>query len=275
MKDANPFSAFPFVPVDRVSGQNWQRPRSFAFATTLAHLPLADSEVLQTAHHLPIAIAEKDDGLHVVALPHAGLTRISPVAEDGRWRRSYMPIALRCLPFRLASPSGPAPRLEIAPDLGIAPPGVQGARLTTTTDVLQADLQPMASLLTRLESGHRRLNRAAERLFLTGVLAVIEGIPADYGAYLTVNPQAFEDLAPEHCAFLARDHFLPMDLIAACLFSRRLLPDHVARLASAPKRKGPDDRSTIATEVNDLLRHVNDVDMRIDDSELFSIDAFS
>jgi hypothetical protein len=62
MKDANPFSAFPFVPVDRVSGQNWQRPRSFAFATTLAHLPLADSEVLQTAHHLPIAIAKMAAG---------------------------------------------------------------------------------------------------------------------------------------------------------------------------------------------------------------------
>ena len=125
MRNMNPFSSFPFVPLERVSGQNWQRPPSFAFATTLAHLPLADSEVLQTAHHLPIVVAETDDGLHVVALLHAGLTRIPPVGEDGRWRRSYMPIALRCLPFRLASPPGASPRLEIAPDLGIAPPGAQ------------------------------------------------------------------------------------------------------------------------------------------------------
>jgi hypothetical protein len=275
MRDANPFSAFPFVPLDRVAGQSWRRPSSFAFATTLAHLPLADSEVLQTSHHLPIAIADTDDGIHVVALLHAGLTRVSPVGEDGRWRRSYMPIALRCLPFRLASPPGTAPTLEIASELGIAPPGVKGAALTTTPDALQADLQPMATLLMRLEAGRQRLDRAAERLYLAGLLAGIEGMPAGYGPYLTVDPQALEDLTPERCAYLARDRFLPMDLVAACLFSRRLLPDHVARLASAPKRRRPDDRSTIAAEVNDLLQHVNDVDVQIDDSELFSIDAFN
>jgi hypothetical protein len=271
----DPFSAFGFVPLESVSGQNWRRPPSFAFASALTHLPLADSELLQSSHHLPIVIAETDDGLHVVTLLQAGLTRVPAVDEGGRWRRSYMPIALRCLPFRLALPLGAVPKLEIAPELGIAPPDTQGAPLMSTADALQADLQPLASLLTRLEAGHRRLNLAAERLFLAGALARLEGIPTDKGRYLTVDPEAFESLAPEHCAFLTRDHFLPLDLVAACLFSRRLLTDAVARLTSAPKRTDPADRSTIATEVNDLLRHVNDVDMRIDDSELFSIDAFN
>ena len=185
-----------------------------------------------------------------------------------------MPIALRAVPFRLALPSGPTPRLEICSELGLVPAAQEGTPLTSTKDHLQPDLQALASLLVRFEKGHRRLNQAAERLLLAGILADMPNLGSDGpSSYLSVDPNLLDDLPSKRAAYLARDNFLPMDLVGACLFSQRLLPEPLSGLAR-PRGRPRSRTGSIAADLKGSLQDVVDLNVQVDDSELFSLDAF-
>src|SRR5215813_13650899 len=89
-----------FTALAGAQRETWRRPASFAFARQISQIPLSDSELLLTSHHLPIAIDYVDDRLQVVAITSSQFQRAPVVGADGRWQKGYMPIALRCLPFR-------------------------------------------------------------------------------------------------------------------------------------------------------------------------------
>jgi hypothetical protein len=267
--DTSQIEPIRYAPLPFTATAYWRKQDSFAFVGCLPQLTLSDSELLQSSHHLPIAIDLIGHQPQVVAVTAAQFQRTPLVDAEGRWRRGYAPIALRCLPLRLAE--GTTDALEVAVNLD--------GRGTTDMPVVGDDGAPTAEirqvigLLRRLEVGKRRLQAAAEKLLIADVLAPFQMMRAPGGAsvqsrMLTVDRNKFAALSKRRALHIAREDFLAIDLAAACLFSQRLLPGPV----SVAVETRPDDEGPFALPSTQLALKTT---TQLDDSELFSFEAFN
>jgi hypothetical protein len=239
--------------------------------SAIAQVPLSDSEVLQTSHHLPIAIDYLSDGPRVVAVTQAHMQRAPIVNAAGQWQRGYMPIALRCLPFRLSS--APEANLEVATNLGGNAPAMP---ITQSDGSFSPEVKHIASLLRRLEQGKRDLRRAAEILLIADVLtplkmAKMSNAPTPDHRLLIVDRNKFATLSKSRVAHLVKHGFLPIDLAVASIFSQRLMPTLVAVAATAPKDGMREPRMLAGF---DELNAALPTSIQVDDGELFSFERF-
>ena len=259
--DANPIT---FEPVEFQPSITWRQISSFAFVGRLPQIPLSDSELLQSSHHLPLAIDCSSDRLQVVAITAGPFQRTPLLNTEGRWQRGYTPIALRCFPFRYSGST-----LEIATNAG--------AETDTTLPLLSSDgsatpeIKNIIALLRRLEVGKQRLHAAAERLLIAGVLTPFQMMKlpdtAILSPLLTVDRNKFNALSDRRIAQIARDDFLPLDVAAACLFSQRLTPAAIS-VAKKSADIGEPSRATGQTDIE------FGSGIELDDSELFSFETF-
>lgn len=259
-------TAILFKPVQFEAAATWRRVPSFSFVNRLQQIPLSDSELLQSSHHLPVAVDCSGGGLQVVAITAGPLQR-SPLSNaEGQWQRGYIPIALRCFPFRLSGQT-----LEIATD---ADTGAGAALPVLSPDgSATQDIKTIVALLRRLEAGRQKLHAAAERLLIADVLTPLQmmkvpGQAAELSSLLTIDRNKFNALSARRIAQIGREGFLPLDLAAACLFSQRLTPAAI----SVPIQPASPVPSAAAAEQTEVLLASG---TELDDSELFSFEAFS
>lgn len=258
-------------------GDVWRRPRQFGFVDRLGAVPLSDSELLQTSLHLPLAVQQGTGAHEVVAVVHPDFLARRPLRVDGRWGQSYMPIALRCLPFRKGGRDADGiAKLEIAADLEVdddsaALPFAESGRL-------QQDLARVVSLLDRLEKGKARLASAAASLVAADLLVPLISTDAQNALavdvqLLVIDPRRLWKLTPARTVALAADSFLPLDLATALTFSSRLWASNLI-----PDRSTTDDDAQTPAVDPALFGHhahaAFAIELRIDDSSLFSFDTF-
>lgn len=258
-------------------GDVWRRPRQFRFLDRLGAIPLSDSELLQTSLYLPLAVREGAGAHEVVAVVHPDFLARPPLRADGRWAQAYMPIALRCLPFRKGGRAADGiAELEIAGDLEadddpVALPFAENGRM-------QQDLARIVSLLDRLETGKARLASAAASLVAADLLVPLvstdaENVLADDANLLVIDPRRLSKLTSARTVALAADSFLPLDLATAFAFSSRLWASNLV-----PDRSATDDDPRAASVDPALFgQHAQGalaIELRIDDSSLFSFDTF-
>ena len=266
-----------FEPMDDGPGNVWRRPRQFKFLDRVGAVPLSDSELLQTSLYLPLAVQAGAGGHEVVAVVHPDFLARPPVGADGRWRQFYMPIALRCLPFRRAAhATSSLSSLEIATDLDAGDDAAL-MPLFAESGRLHQDLAGVVSLLDRLERGKARLAKAAASLVAADLLVpLISTNPESRLAIdvelLVVDPRRLQQLTPARTVALAADGFLPLDLATAFAFSNRLWASTLA-----PGRSTDDDAQVAAVDSALFGQHGQGafaIELRIDDSSLFSFDTF-
>ena len=257
-------------------GDVWRRPRQFRFLDRVGTVPLSDSELLQTSLYLPLAMQEGAGTHEVVAIVHPDFLARPPVRAGGRWGQFYMPIALRCLPFRRAGQAaGSISRLEIATDLDADDDAVV-LPLFAEKGRMHQDLAGVVSLLDRLEKGKVRLARAAASLVAADLLVPListnpENALAIDVELFVIDPRRLRRLTPARTVALAADGFLPLDLAAAFAFSSRLWASNLA-----PGRS-TDDTQMAPTDPALFGQHAQGafaLELRIDDSSLFSFDTF-
>jgi hypothetical protein len=260
-------------------GGVWQPPRQFRFLDRVGTVPLSDSELLQTSLYLPLAVQESAGTHEVVGVVHPEFLARPLVRADGRWGQFYMPIALRCLPFRRAGrvKGGGVTKLEIATDLGVDDDAAV-TPLFAGNGRLHQDLAAVVSLLDRLEKGKARLASAAASLAAADLLVPLTSTNAANALaidvkLLVIDPRRLRRLTPARTVALAADGILPLDLATACVFSSRLW---ASNLAPAPST---DDDAQIAIVDPALFgqraQGTFAIELRIDDSSLFSFDTFA
>ena len=258
-------------------GEVWRRPRQFRFLDRVGTVPLSDSEFLQTSLYLPLAVQEGAGTHEVVAVVHPDFLARPPVRAGGRWGQFYMPIALRCLPFRHAGQAaGSISRLEIATDLDADDDAVVRPLLADNGRMHQ-DLAGVVSLLDRLERGKARLASAAASLVAADLLVPLtstnpENALAVDVKLLVIDPRRLRRLTPARTVALAADGFLPLDLATAFTFSSRLWASNLA-----PGRSTDDDAQIATVDPALFGQHAQGafaIELRIDDSSLFSFDIF-
>lgn len=257
----------------------WRPPRQFRFLDRVGTVPLSDSELLQTSLYLPLAVQESAGTHEVVGVVHPDFLARSPIRTDGRWGHFYMPIALRCLPFRRAGQAtgGANSKLEIATELDADDDAVL-LPLFGDNGRLHQDLVGVASLLDRLETGKARLASAAASLVAADLLVPLISTNAANALagdvkLLVIEPRRLRRLTPARTVALAADGFLPLDLATAFVLSSRLW---ASNLAPAPST---DDAAQIAiVDPPSCGQHAQGtfaIELRIDDSSLFSFDTFA
>lgn len=265
-----------FEPLGDQSGQVWRRPRQFSFLDRVGAVPLSDSELLQTSLYLPLAVHEAAGTHHVVAVVHPDFLARPPLHGGARWGQFYMPIALRCLPFRRArQATNGISSLEIATDLDV---GDDAAVLPLFAENgrLHQDMAGVVSLLKRLERGKATLARAAAALVAADLLVPLvstnpENALAVDVELLVIDPERLRRLTPARTVALAVNGFLPLDLATALAFSNRLWASNLAPGRSTDgEQMAPVDPAFFGQHAQAAFA----IELRIDDSSLFSVDTF-
>jgi hypothetical protein len=262
-----------FVALEEAGLLGWTRPAQFDFLDALTAIPLGDSEILHLSHYLPIAIALTPSGLRVVGLVHAALVNGALVTPEGRWRAPYMPMALRCLPFRRAFETDQEP-VEIAPALASEGAATKSFGFWETAGKPQPEFDAILLMLDRLGRGVRRLSNTARTLLAANVLTPLAIVPTEQThALLVVSPERLAALPPIRAAALTADACSAFELATASIFSQRWLikgvvrdepPPEAAHVAATPAEL------PLETSLNAAI----DQPIQLDDSDLFSIEAF-
>jgi hypothetical protein len=261
----------PFRSLTNRPTGGWRRPRRFSFVEQIGAVPLSETEFLQTSLHLPLAIRQRSGACEVIAVVRSDFLARPVVRTDGGWLPSYMPIALRCLPFRHAGRSSSGgPLLEMAADLG---DDTATLPFATEDGATHREFATIVSLLARLEAGREALSRAAAALLVADLLIRLHSTDADRPLpgdldLLVVAPARLRQLTPARTAALARDGFLALDLATACVFSARLWASHLRPEAPTEPPVDPVPISGHASF------GAYPIELRIDDSALFSFEAF-
>lgn len=95
--------AVKMVPVSREThaGQLWRRLTGYSFAARESFVPIGGAELARAAATMPTAFLESSGEFIPVALLSLAPGTNLFVAPDGRWLGAYIPVLLRCYPFRL------------------------------------------------------------------------------------------------------------------------------------------------------------------------------
>jgi hypothetical protein len=261
-----------FKPLADISPTVWRKPTSLAFAQQVSQIPLSDSELLLTSSCLPIAIDCISDRPRVVAIIDQRFQRSPVIGPNGQWQKGYLPLALRCLPFRLSGGTSDTGTIEMA--INLPHNNEPGSPFFTDKDQLSPEVNAIATLLRRLEDGKQQLQHAASQLLIAGVLTPIRlgRTPnGENGRSFTVSRDQFNTLSGPRAALLAKDSFLAIDLAVACIFSQR----HLATLVSvAAVGATTADASVPASLAPDEFANPLRLNVHIDDQTLFSYEQY-
>lgn len=264
--------AIRFEPVRESTVERWSKPKRFDFLHRLPVVPIADTELLHLSHYCPAVIALADDGPRVLILLDPAMLLYAPVDKNGRWRAPYAPIAIRSLPFW---PGDKLSEIHVAPELVSDTADASFALLDDSGDPSK-QFGAVAAWIERLQLGMRRLSEATKVLIAADLLAPLvvnqPGMsePVETG-YFTVSFEKLRALSATRMAAFTADRCLPLDLVTACVFSRRLLARRVTSRkieAEGPWSPGSNERDF------DFIKAF-DIDLGLDTSPLFSFEEFA
>lgn len=258
-----------FQPIGECAIARWNKPQRFDFLHRLPTAPIADTELLHLSHYCPTVIRVADDGPRVLILLDPAMVLSTPVDKDGRWRPPYAPIALRSLPFW---PGEKPAEILVSPEL-VAQTADESFALLDTSDNPSEQFAAVITWIERLQHGMRQLSEASKLIMAADLLVPLvvhqPGLPLPVETdYFTVSPQKVNALSAARAAAFTSARCLPLDLVTACLFSRRLLARRVTLQkvdAAAPSVPGES-----AKEID----FVSPLDIKLDTSPLFSFEHF-
>ncbi|MDE1567643.1 SapC family protein [Aquabacter sp. P-9] len=270
-----------FRPLRKDERTSWSKPSHFSFLDQMERVPLADSELLQTSHYLPILIERRGAVLDVVAGVGSFLQRQPLVDPEQRWLRFYMPLYLKCLPFTLDLPVlSPQEQLRIAVsdrllreaegDLNVMfePSGAPSRALADTVKMLK-----------HLQNGICKLREAAELLYLADLLMPIDVSFKQGGDVLVVDAEKLSAFSAGRCVPLVRGGLLPSQLMFAMLFSRRMLAGTLGVSVHRPAQQVHKQQDVAAPAAPDpfsaLFSGLENLDFAMDESDLVPIEPLS
>ena len=202
----------------------------------LGWLPLADSELLLCAHYCAIGV--RLDGQHpmVGIVTHTDILARSLIANDANWTAAYMPISLRCFPFRLQGPPGDDPLAGL--ELAAVKPLSEKPRLLRLRDEQGGPSKELLSIhdgLKNVWESQQRWQAALELLLIADVLVPIkrQADAAPRSGLHTVDRRRFVQLSKTALEAMTRHSFAAIDLVTAMTFSQIHLRPEFRPQASA------------------------------------------
>ncbi|QTL05812.1 SapC family protein [Aquabacter sp. L1I39] len=269
-----------FRPLRKGERTPWSKIARFGFLDQIERVPLGDSELLQTAHYLPILVERRGEVLDVVAGVSATLQRQPLLDKDQRWLRFYTPLYLKCLPFTLGLPVlSPQEQLRIAVSDTLLHAVESEANITFEADGTPSRaLAENVALLKRLQVGICKLREAAELLYLADLLMPINVTFQGGGEVLAVDAEKLSGFSAGRCVPLVRGGLLASQLLFAMLFSRRMLSGTLGVSVHRTADQEPAPTKAVATahdQFSAMFSGLENLDFAMDESDLVPIEPLS
>ncbi|MFG1424081.1 SapC family protein [Roseixanthobacter liquoris] len=265
---------FGFRPIRQSETSHWSRPRSFGFTEAMERVPLAESELLQASHHLPVLVETGRQKVQVVAGLCSRLLRHPLLDGEGRWSRPYMPLRLRCLPFSIAlAPGEGEPKVTVLVSDALLSTQMQpeGTPILGEDGTATPPVVDFMRLLLRAESGSVALAAAAEQLILADLLLPVGPSP-EGGTFWTVATERLAAVTAARAALLAKPNMLASQLLFCLLFSRRMLH---ANLGIDVHRIETQDAGTPQAVPAADPTNLSGLNFAMDESDLVPLDALA
>ncbi|HQS49586.1 MAG: hypothetical protein B7Y12_14620 [Rhizobiales bacterium 24-66-13] len=265
---------FGFRPIRQSETSLWSRPRSFAFAEAMERVALAESELLQASHHLPILVETTRQKVQVVAGLSGRLLRHPLLDGEGRWSRPYVPLRLRCLPFTIAlTPGEGDPKVTVLVSDMLLSTQMQpeGMPIVSEDGTASQAVVELMRLLLRAEAGNAALALAAEQLILADLLLPI-GPSREGGTLWTVATERLAAVTAARAALLAKPSMLGSQLLFCLLFSRRML--HANLGTEVHRIETPETGTPQAVPAADSA-NLSALNFAMDESDLVPLDALA
>ncbi|MEP9366536.1 SapC family protein [Xanthobacter sp. VNH20] len=264
---------FGFRPLRQSETSLWSRPRSFGFTEAMERVAIAESELLQSSHHLPILVETGGLGVRVVAGLSSRLLRHPLLDGQGRWSRPYVPLRLRCLPFSIALvPSGGESKVTVlVSDVLLSDETNQGgAPILGEDGAATPQVVELMRLLMRAEASNAALAQAAEQLMLADLLLPI-GPSSDGGTLWTVATERLAAVTAARAALLAKPNMLASQLLFCLLFSRRMLHSDLGIEVHRIEQEPSKPQAIAAADPTNL----SGLNFAMDESDLVPLDALA
>ena len=271
----NDMQATPhFVAAAEAKGSFWRRPSDRDALGDLPFVVLSSTELLASAHQLPIMVRLSEDyRVTVIGILDETVLASSPFApETGRYLRAYMPIALRTLPFRLHPVSG---TLEVE-ERALRRDADAGAPLHDAGGALAKPVADTQRLMERTRAGMDQLSKAAQLLFASGLLSPLiasDAAPDWLHRCYTVDTDAYAALQPLQVIGIGGGSFLAFDLATSCIFSRRLLQPQYRAVLTREQDVAPGQLS--ADIVDQLVRNLGRLEFSLDEGVMIEVDRLT
>jgi hypothetical protein len=257
-----------FVPARPDPARSWRRPVQVGRLAALTHVPIAETEILQLSHVVPIVIEAAGDVPRVVALLDPRLQKLSPFDAAGKWRHAYQPLGLRALPFRLSGSAAEGLQLEElagVPDDLLQPP----QPFIGTDGRISRPFKEVLAILQRIRDGAERLREAAERLIAADLLRPLDAESDALDGMMVCDTARLSALSKLRTATLSKGGYLALDLAIASHFSTRLLIDRFRQQPGEAQINGGR-----MVNSHEPVLDLNATGAGVDQSALFSIDEF-
>jgi hypothetical protein len=268
-----------FVPLNSASDLRLLSAKDYSFVEQVGWLPLGETEFHLASHFLPVAFHLDADIPSVGVLLDNGYQVRPLVDTEGKWLRGYQPIALRCLPFRLANARlrDPALSLEICPDLGLSSE-TAGQPMIGADGRVTRSVAFIHDALRKMRDARGTLAAAIDQLVMADLLVPMPSqrprkADSDEPARVfVVDGERLYKTGARALSAMARQSFLSMDLAMACLFSQRLLKAEFRPGGSAVTTAPERTQAAAADAYAEWAAPALNANIALDDTALFSTD---
>lgn len=159
------------VTPDEFAGKSWQRVEHYSFAAQSNLIPVLAGEIAKLACALPLGFIKANGRFLLVAITSLQPNRNYFILPDGRWLGDYVPVELRCHPFKMLKPDNhPKKVLCIDKDSGLVRDDGQGEAFFDPEGKPSAALQGMVEFLSQVDRNREGTQAAVDTLAETGLL---------------------------------------------------------------------------------------------------------
>lgn len=191
------------ISTARHDGRFWRRFASYAFARDHHCVPIVLAELDPAASAFPLVFSSTETGdIAPHALLHLTTGEPSPfVTQDGTWRGTYVPSALRAHPFSAApAREGGEMALLVDEGSGLITDNPEDEPFFDESGAPSAALEQVISFFRTRAQSERATQTACTALERAGLLRPLDPLPgmadADAAGYLAVDPAALDALDP-------------------------------------------------------------------------------
>ena len=188
---------------ERHGGRFWRRFASYGFARDRHRVPIVLAELEPAASAFPLVFSSTETGS---IAPHA-LLHLTPgapspfVTEDGAWRGTYVPSALRAHPFAAAPASeGGEMALLVDEGSGLITDTPEDEPFFDDSGAPSAALEQVIAFFRTRAQSELATQTACAALHRAGLLRPLDPLPGmadtDAAGYLAVDPAALDALDP-------------------------------------------------------------------------------
>ncbi|EFI35579.1 SapC family protein [Desulfonatronospira thiodismutans ASO3-1] len=199
--------------------KRWQKPSSYSFARQSALVPLALLDLSRAVMEMPIVLFRQKGEYHLAALLGQKKNKNLFVDSDGKWQGQYVPMLLKCYPFRMVQDKEGRYILCVDEESGLV--GDKGSKFIDDEGKPTQKVQAIGKFLQQAEQSRMAAVKACKVLDDCDLIKADPKMPGLYGIDKKKLGQLPEESLPDlhkswalflaHCQMISQQHLKKLE----------------------------------------------------------------